>query len=442
MATFTAIKNKTQSGGAMRGVLDYISQKEKTMRGDRQLVTGWNCVAQSAYDEMMATKRQYGKTDGRMFYQFVQSFSPEEQVTPEEVHAIGIELAEKLFPDYEVVVATHVDTDHLHSHIFVNSVSCADGGKLHQNAADLQRQRQISDEICAAHGLTVLKPPRKYAQEKKMRPGEYRSAVRGESWKLLLMNTIDLCMRKARTKAGFLREMENRGYHVRWEPARKSITYTTPTGMKCRDNKLHDEKYLKEVMEREFQIRAEILVGRIEAEEFADGDGSTSRDRLSYSGAVGADDAISGRAVPSGRGPAATDGSSERNYESDALRAENTGSTDGTADDINSGVDLSAPTGWEKEREAAFAYAQAQSPGTAHAVSGMALGGTDPGGVVHSLLQLGHRLELLDRAAPVPAPVMGRGDRKALAREREKKIAQGHKADDHEDHPTWQQTMY
>ncbi len=117
MATFTAIKNKAQGGGAMGRALNYVEQEKKTLWGDRQLVTGWNCVAQSAYQEMMTTKRHYGKTDGRMFYQFVQSFSPEETVTPEEVHAIGLELAQRLFPDFEVVVATHVDVDHLHSHL-------------------------------------------------------------------------------------------------------------------------------------------------------------------------------------------------------------------------------------------------------------------------------------------------------------------------------------
>lgn len=446
MATFTAIKNKTQSGGAMRGVLDYISQKEKTMLGDRQLVTGWNCVTQSACEEMMTTKRRFRKTSGRMFYQFVQSFSPEEQATPEEVHAIGLELAQRLFPGYEVVVATHVDTDHLHSHIFVNSVSCADGRKLHQNAADLQHQRRTSNEICAAHGLTVLEPPKKYNQEKKMRPGEYCSAVHGESWKLLLMNTIDLCMSKSRTKSEFLQAMETRGYQARWEDTRKSITYTTSTGMKCRDNKLHDEKYLKEVMEREFQIRAEIFAGRIEAEKPARRNedaigGRTRADGLSYSEAAGAGDAVSGRAVSADRGTASA-GSPERNHEVDALRVENAGGPDGETGEINSGDDLPAPTGWEEEREAAFASAQAYSPGAARAVSGMALGDTDPGGVVYSLVQLGHRLEQLDRAAPSPAPVMGRGNRKALAREREKKIAQGHKEDDHEDHPTWQQAMY
>lgn len=228
MATFTAIQNKVQSGGSLGRALDYVKQEKKTLWEERQLVTGWNCVAQSAYDEMMTTKRQYDKTDGRMFYQFVQSFDPTEDVSPQEVHAIGLEPAQKLFPAFEVVVATHMDTDHLHNHLIVNSVSWKDGHKLHQNAADLQRQRQISDEICMAHGLQVLEPPKKHTQDKKMRPGEYRSAVRGESWKFQLMNTIDLCMKKAKTKDAFIQEMENRGYQVRWEPTRQAITYTTP----------------------------------------------------------------------------------------------------------------------------------------------------------------------------------------------------------------------
>ena len=133
MATFTAIKNTAQSSSTLRRALDYVKQEKKTLWEDRMLVTGWNCVAPSAYDEMMTTKRQYDKTDGRMFYQFVQSFDPAEDVSPQEVHAIGLELAQKLFPAFEVVVATHVDTDHLHNHLIVNSVSWKDGHKLHQS---------------------------------------------------------------------------------------------------------------------------------------------------------------------------------------------------------------------------------------------------------------------------------------------------------------------
>jgi len=436
VATFTAIKNKAQGGGAMKNSLDYVKRKDKTLWGDRQLVTGWNCVAQSAYEEMMTTKRQYGKTDGRMFYQFVQSFSSEENVTPEEVHTIGLELAQRLFPDFEVVVSTHVDADHLHSHLIVNSVSWKDGHKLHQNAADLQRQRQISDEICAAHGLTVLEPPQKFSQEKKMRPGEYRSAVRGESWKFQLINAIDLCMKKAKSKAEFLREMEKRGYQVRWEDTRKYITYTTPKGKKCRDDRLHDERYQKEVMEREFRIREQIIRRRTEAEELARRTAASGD--LSNTGTVDGAGGYSGQPVP-GHGPAAQPHiGTEQDAGQYVLGSVCPDETDGETDGGSVHDPLGGGTGWEQERAEAFAPAPVQ-PSQAHV--GVAMGRSDSGSVGHDLLRLGHRLEQSGEAAPDPTPGIGHGDRKALAKERAKKIAQGHKPNDQEEPAHNQQMM-
>lgn len=90
------------------------------------------------------------------FYHFVQSFSAEDNITPQEVNAIGLEFAQKQFPDFEVVVATHVDTGHLHNHMVVNSVSHKDGHKLHQSYDDLLTHRKVNDQICLAHGLRVL----------------------------------------------------------------------------------------------------------------------------------------------------------------------------------------------------------------------------------------------------------------------------------------------
>ncbi len=437
MATFTAIKNKVQGGGAMGRALDYVEQEKKTLWEERRLVTGWNCVAQSAYEEMMTTKRQYGKTDGRMFYQFVQSFSPEENVTPEEVHAIGLELAQRLFPDFEVVVATHVDTDHLHNHLIVNSVSWKGGRKLHQNAADLQRQRQISDEICAAHGLTVLEPPEKHVQEKKMRPGEYRSAVRGESWKFRLINAIDLCMRKARTKAKFLREMEKRGYQVRWEDTRKYITYTTPKGKKCRDDRLHDERYRKEVMEREFRIREAILRGGVEETEPAAEAGRPFDTRsLSDRGAMGGAAGQAQCPVPRDSGAESPAGTNPVN--ADHLRYKGTG----CGDDKTTLQDTSEHrTGWEAERAVAFASAQDTPAGAAHGhAQGSGPHADGLGRVGDPLIRLGHALERGQAPAPT-APVTGHGDRKALAKEWAKKIAQGHKPDDHEEEQGRSMTM-
>ena len=133
----------------------------------------------------------YNERQGRQFYHFVQSFPEEDDLTPQEVNAIGLELASREFPDFEVVVATHLDTGHLHNHLVVNSVNCADGKKLHQNAADLQAHRNANDEICLKHGLSVLEKAKRHEKKKRMKPGEYQSGLRGESWKLDLIYVIN-----------------------------------------------------------------------------------------------------------------------------------------------------------------------------------------------------------------------------------------------------------
>ena len=255
MATFTAVKNKTQTAGAMANVMEYVAQRKKTMLGDRWLVTGSNCVAQSSYLEMVTTKQRFKKTDGRQFYHFVQSFSEDDDLTPEEVNAIGVEFAQRQFPDFEVLVATHIDTDHLHNHLMVNSVSCVNGRKLHQNSDDLQRHRKVNDEICIAHGLSVLEPPQKRSRKKQMRPGEYQASLRGDSWKLDLIHTINEALEYVDDRESFIEFMENEGYQVSWVDTRKHITFTCPNGRKCRDSSLHDETFLKENLEALFIYR-------------------------------------------------------------------------------------------------------------------------------------------------------------------------------------------
>ena len=107
MATFTAIKNRGGGRGALGGVLRYVQREDKTVWGDRQLVSGWNCTAPCACAEMQLTKEQFHKTDGRQYYHFVQSFDAQEDLSPQEIHAMGLELAQREFPNFEVLVATH-----------------------------------------------------------------------------------------------------------------------------------------------------------------------------------------------------------------------------------------------------------------------------------------------------------------------------------------------
>ena len=165
MATFTTIKNRGGGRGALAGVLQYIRQDEKTLWEGHRLVSGWNCTAPTAWQEIQLTKERFVKTDGWQYYHFVQFFAATDGLTPQEAHAIGLELAQRKFPDFEVLVATHIDTDILYSHLIVNSVSFQNGRKLHQSAADLQAHRLANDEICAAHHLSILPPPQKQVQQ-------------------------------------------------------------------------------------------------------------------------------------------------------------------------------------------------------------------------------------------------------------------------------------
>lgn len=255
MATFTAIRNKKQTKAAMLGTLRYILQEKKISRDGRLHAGAQDCTVATSYLEMMTTKQSHRKTDGRWYFHFVQSFAEEDALTPEEANQIGLEFAAKQFPGYEVVVATHCDTEHLHNHFLVNSVGWQSGKKLHQTPETLLEHRRVNDEICLAHGLQVLPLQKKLQRKKWMKPGEYRAAMRGESWKFTLIKAIEEALELSLTREDFIANMEYEGYSVSWSDSRKYITYTTPEGQKCRDRSLHDDTYLKDNLEKLFAYR-------------------------------------------------------------------------------------------------------------------------------------------------------------------------------------------
>ena len=247
---------RTQTVGGLKGVIDYCCRESKTECKGRCLISGVNCVPKVALQEFMNTKHQYGSTGGRMYYHMIQSFHPDDPVTPEMAHEIALKLAEEI-PGFEIVVATHTDRDHIHSHFVINSVSCESGKKYHSNKESLMKLREASDKLCMEYGLSVVKPkPKK--KEHTMSAREYRAYDKGQSWKMNLEISIDDCMTMARSREHFLKLMEWNGYGVKWSADRKYITYTTPEGNRCRDIKLNGTKYHKEVMEYEFRIRQEI----------------------------------------------------------------------------------------------------------------------------------------------------------------------------------------
>lgn len=267
MATVTYIRESKQSISAMKGVIDYCCQDKKVCDkiSNQILVSGINCDGENAFKEFMATKNSYGKTDGMKFYQYVQSFSPEENITPQKAHEVALEFAEKAWIGYEVLVATHCDAQHIHSHFVINSVSFENGKKLRQNPSTLKSLRALSDEICRQHSRSTLEAYSKNGI--KISKREYRTAVKGQSWKFKLMNDIDKAMNISDSKEDFINSMSIMGYTVIWTDDRKYITYQCPNKMKCRDIKLHNDKYLKGSMENEFRYRQEQYFGKSQTEE-------------------------------------------------------------------------------------------------------------------------------------------------------------------------------
>ena len=436
---FVNYKRGTQSRAAVRGVMLYVMQEKKTAWDGVPLVSGINCQPQSVYDDFLNTKLLYHKDSGVMFYHMVQSFPKGAAVDPQQAHEAARRLAE-YFDGCEVLVCTHVDREHIHSHCVINSVNFETGKKLHMAKEQIQALMRRNDAICQEMGLPVFDAPTQ--QPRGMSGAEYHTALKGQSWKLRLINTIDECMKYAADKDAFVSLMESEGYAVRWESGRKYITYTTPDGLKCRDNKLHEEKYCKEVMEHEFRIRAEIVSARTQAaqppaDSAADA-GTTSRS-VSLESGLGANDEIHGCTVaPCG----SADGSVGERQQADVAASHADAAGRAAESGEASGAD--ERTGWETEREAFFS-ARHQATQTAAATPGWShMGGSadGDGGVASALVGLGHRLEQLQPAEPV-IPARHHTDRKVLQKEREKKIALGHKTDDHEDEVShdWQQTM-
>ena len=259
----------------MKSVMRYVSKLSKTLWDGQQLVSGIDCQPETAFDEFLSTKLLHHKDGGVMFYHMVQSFPKGADIDPRAAHEAARKLA-GYFEGCEVLVCTHTDREHIHSHCIINSVNFETGKKVHIADKQIQELRVRNDQICEE-----LRLPKFQRDEQKrscgMSNAEYYTASKGESWKFELMRVIDECMRCAGNREEFLVLLRSEGYNATWTDGRKNITYTTPDGRTCRDSKLHIEKYLKENMEAEFGYRTENDNTRnVDAAQKADGRGATA----------------------------------------------------------------------------------------------------------------------------------------------------------------------
>ena len=239
----------------MKSVMRYVAQENKTLWNGEQLISGIGCQPETAFDEFLSTKLLHHKDGGVMFYHMVQSFPKGANIDPRAAHEAARRLA-GYFEGCEVLVCTHIDREHIHSHCIINSVNFETGRKVHMADEQIQELRVRNDQICEELGLPKFQRDEQ-RKTQGMSNAEYYTAAKGESWKFELMRVIDDCMRCAGSREEFLILLRSEGYDATWTDSRKNITYVTPDGRKCRDNKLHIEKYLKENMEAEFGYRTE-----------------------------------------------------------------------------------------------------------------------------------------------------------------------------------------
>lgn len=204
---------------AMVDVMEYATNKDKTEQ--RYFVTGVNCDPTTARDEMMIAKAQWNDESEIVCYHGFQSFKHGE-VTPEQAHEVGVKLAEKMWGDrFQVIVATHLNTDCLHNHFVVNSASFTDGKHYHDNKANLRLLRQRSDELCREYALSVIEHP----SGKKKPYALYQAEKKGMPTRdNVTRQAVDEAISKSFTLKDFDRIMAEMGYRVSFDPNRKYWT--------------------------------------------------------------------------------------------------------------------------------------------------------------------------------------------------------------------------
>lgn len=195
---------------ALHDVMAYASDEYKTEK--RLYVSGVNVTPDTAKDKMQQTKLRYGKTDGIIAFHAIQSFKPSE-VTPELAHKIGVEFAKEMWGDrFEVLIATHLNKEHLHNHFVINSVSFVDGKKYYDNTATYNRMRKISDRLCEENDLSVIRNPKskgKHYAEVLAEKNGYPT-IRGQ-----IKDELDEIIKCSYTYKDFWRILKQRGYEVK-----------------------------------------------------------------------------------------------------------------------------------------------------------------------------------------------------------------------------------
>ena len=277
MAINKTINKRTNTHGAMRNCIEYVLRQDKT----NELftcVTGPYCHDEINYDLVYRTfleeKKVWDKDSGRMYAHNIISWHKDEQITPEQALEFGKEFAENWFSGFQTLVAVHKDKDHIHCHLVTNSVSYEDGRKLHNTKKDLERMKQLTNQMCRKRGLTVAEKG-KHFDGSQIEKGEviawskdkynlFRQQVTDSfvvDCAMAVLKALENCISKEK----FIEKMKQFGWNVNWTEKRKHITFQNQEGKKVRDSNLFKTFHLdisKEDLENEFdrnyeRVRAE-----------------------------------------------------------------------------------------------------------------------------------------------------------------------------------------
>ena len=277
MAINKTINKRTNTHGAMRNCIEYVLRQDKTSEL-LTYVTSPYCRDEINYDLVYRTfleeKKMWDKDSGRMYAHNIISWHKDEQITPEQALEFGKEFAENWFSGFQTLVAVHKDKDHIHCHLVTNSVSYEDGRKLHNTKKDLERMKQLTNQMCRERGLTVAEKG-KHFDESQIEKGEviawskdkynlFRQQVKDSfvaDCAMAVLKALENCISKEK----FIEKMKQFGWNVNWTEKRKHITFQNQDGKKVRDSNLSKTFHLdisKEDLENEFdrnyeRVRAE-----------------------------------------------------------------------------------------------------------------------------------------------------------------------------------------
>ena len=267
MAINKTINKRTNTHGAMRNCIEYVLRQDKTSE-QLTYVTGPYCHDEINYDlvyrAFLEEKKVWDKDSGRMYAHNIISWHKDEQITPEQALEFGKEFAEKWFSGFQTLVAVHKDKDHIHCHLVTNSVSYEDGRKLHNTRKDLERMKQLTNQMCRERGLTVAEKG-KHFDGSQIEKGEviawskdkynlFRQQVKDSfvaDCAMAVLKALENCISKEK----FIEKMKQFGWNVNWTEKRKHITFQNQEGKKVRDSNLFKTFHLdisKEGLENEF----------------------------------------------------------------------------------------------------------------------------------------------------------------------------------------------